>query len=195
MIMTFTRTQSQVAYKKLPPEIQDLIMSNETTDLIATTLKEAGLSEEQANLADSEILYTLFCLQSLDDAINNIAKVSNRNANDLSKIRSVIQDNILNKYKIDIRDFIETNKTTKTVAPETTPANLPMVEPGEVVHSVPHVEPNPSTTLPQQSSGQVGASNPPVPTTPAQIKPEQPNVSIPDYRYDGGKDPYREPLK
>lgn len=158
-------------------------MSNETTDLIAATLKEVGLSEEQANLADSEILYTMFCLQSLNDAISNIAKLSNKNPNDLSKIRSVVQDNILNKYKIDIKDFIETNKTIKTSALEVPPTNLPMIEKGEVAHSVPHVE-QPVQPARQDLTG-----------SQTQIKPEQPNVSIPDYRYDGGKDPYREPLK
>src|SRR3990167_9277643 len=144
--MTFTREQKQSAYKKLPPETQNLIMSNETTELISATLKEAGLNEEQENLADSEILYAMFCLQSLDDAINNIAKLSNKNPNDLSKIRSAVQNNILNKYKIGIKDFINTNKNTK--APAIPPTNLPMVEKGEVVHEVPHVEtPNPSISL------------------------------------------------
>src|SRR3990167_6282992 len=178
--MTFTREQKQSAYKKLPPETQNLIMSNETTELISATLKEAGLNEEQENLADSEILYAMFCLQSLDDAINNIAKLSNKNPDDLSKIRSAVQNNILNKYKIGIKDFINTNKNTKTPVPDTKapaipPTNLPMVEKGEVVHEVPHVEtPNPSISL--------GASN-------------QSKVSLPDYRYPGGQDPYREPTK
>ena len=114
----------------------------------------------------------MFCLQSLNDAINNIAKLSNKNPNDLDKIRSVIQDNILNKYKIDIKDFIETNKTAKISPPATPPANLPMIEKGETVHDVPHVEqPKP------------------------EIKPEQTKVPLPDYRYENGKDPYREPLK
>ena len=67
--MIYTREQKQSAYKRLPPEIQDLTMDNEVMDLIANTLVEAGLNEEQAALADSEILYAMYCLQSLDDAI------------------------------------------------------------------------------------------------------------------------------
>lgn len=179
--MTFTREQRQIAYKKLPPETQDLIMSNETTELITDIIKEIGLSEDQANLADSEILYALFCLQSLDDAINNIAKLSNKNLNDLSKIKLAVQDNILNKYKIDIKEFIETNKSeliASTSVPEIPPANLPMVEKGEVVHDVPHVE---LTTENQR------------PAVQEQLKKD--TVSLPDYRYPDGKDPYREPLK
>ena len=194
--MTFSSQQPRVAYKKLPVDVQDLIMDNETTDLITNTLKEVGLSEEQVNLADSEILYALYCLQSLDDAINNITKLSNKNSNDLSKLKSVIQDNILSKYKINIKDFIESNKTSvataqpsieKASVPEIPPANLPMVAKGEVAHTVPHVEQpvvTPTTPIPPHS------------TTPpqSQTKPE-PKASLPDYRYPGGKDPYREPLQ
>ena len=185
--MIYTREQIQSAYKRLPPEIHDLIMDNETMDLIANALEEAGLNEEQAALADSEILDAMYCLQSLDDAINNIAKLSNKNPNDLSKIRLVIQDNILNKYKIDIKDFIETNKTSKISTPEIPPANLPMVEEGEVAHEVPHVE---STINPPPPKATEGQSN-----QQSTINQEQAKVSLPDYRYEGGKDPYREPLK
>ena len=190
--MFYTKEQKQSAYKKLPPEIQDLVMSNETTELVTNALKEVGLSEEQQNLADSEILYTFFCLQSLDDTINNISKISGKNTNDLSKLKSTIQDNILDKYKIDIKEFIDTNKSkpvAPTSVPEIPPANLPMIEEGEAVHEarpltpersdggrVPHVQP-----ARQDLAG-------------SQIKSE-PKVSLPDYRYEGGKDPYREPLK
>lgn len=182
--MPYTKEQKRSAYKKLPPETQDLVMSNETTELIAATLKEVGLLEEQADLADSEILHTMFCLQSLDDAINNIAKLSNKSINDLSKLKSTVQDNILSKYKINIKEFIETNKSEpeKISVPEIPPENLPMVEKGEIAHDVPHIESTPSTTL--------GASNQPAPAVPS-----QPKVPLPDYRYPGGKDPYREPLK
>ena len=178
--MSYTKEQKQSAYKKLPPEIQDLVMSNETTEFITNALKEVGLSEEHQNLADSEILYTFFCLQSLDDTINNISKISGKNTNDLSKLKSTIQDNILDKYKIDTKEFIETNKSNPiapTSVPEIPPANLPMVEEGEVAHTVPHVE-QPVTT-----------------TNSPQIKPEQTKVPLPDYRYPNGKDPYREPLQ
>ena len=179
--MTFTREQRQAAYNRLQPDIQDIITSSWAAELVSSTLKEAGLTEDQRDLADSEILYALFCLQSLDDAINNIAKLSNKNLNDLSKIKLAVQDNILNKYKIDIKEFIETNKSeliASTSVPEIPPANLPMVEKGEVVHDVPHVE---LTTENQR------------PAVQEQLKKD--TVSLPDYRYPDGKDPYREPLK
>lgn len=171
----YTREQRQSAYKKLPSEVQEIIMSNETTELITTLLKEIILSDEQINLADSEILYSMFCLQSLDDAINNIAKLSNKNVNDLDKIKSTLQSEIFSKYEIDIDNFIKSNQneTANVSVPEIAPNNLPMVEEGEVVHSVPHVETKTET---------------PQPTI------REDKVSLPDYRYQDGKDPYREPL-
>ena len=185
--MTFTLTQRKEAYKRLPPETQDLIMSNETTELITNIIKEIGSTKEQSDLADSEILYTLYCLQSLDDAINNITKLSNKNTNDLAKLKSTVQDNILSKYKIDINEFIEINKSNTVSAPIISPANLPMVEPGEIAHTVPHVEERIITT-PIPSVSTIPATPPPT-----KIRPE-PQASLPDYRYPGGKDPYREPL-
>src|SRR3989344_3670927 len=99
--MTFPREQRQKAYKKLAPEIQDFIMSNETTELITNYLKEIGLTPEQENLADSEILYAMFDLQTLSNAIENIAKISNKNINDLSKLKDNLKSNIFSKIQAD----------------------------------------------------------------------------------------------
>ena len=78
----------------------------------------------------------------------------------------------------------------QVVTPLTPPTNLPMVEPafaqgsvmvkkGEVAHSVSHIE----------------QPTPPKPPVPVPTKTEPEKVSLPDYRYPGGKDPYREPLQ
>ena len=95
--MIFTREQKQTAYKKLSPETQSFIMDTETAELITNYLKETTLSEEQSNLADSEILYAMFGLQTLDNTINNIAKLSNKNVDDLSKLKIKLQDKIFSK--------------------------------------------------------------------------------------------------
>jgi hypothetical protein len=214
--MIFTLNQRRNAYKRLPEDIKILIMSNETTEIIENILKEAQLTEEQANLADSELLDVMFCLQSLDNAINNIAKLSNKTVNELSKLKSVVNDKILSKYTIDIKDFIEANKTTpiqhQSAAPKNLPgeANLPelapeihpMIEKGEVAHDVPpQIEQKKMKSLSepviilkkedvrQMISPKVQPNSAPTPT------PAKPNVSLPDYRYEGGTDPYREPLK
>ena len=74
------------------------------------------------------------------------------------------------------------------------PANLPMVEEGEVVHSVPHVEPSSAQgfggakqPVPPARQDLAGSVSIPVP------QKSEPKTTLPDYRYEG-KDPYREPL-
>jgi hypothetical protein len=95
-IMTFTREQIQNAYKKLPPEVQSFIMDTDTTELIEKYLKEVGLSEEQSNMADSEILYAMFGLQTLSVAIENIAKLSNKSIDSLSGLKAKLSNSVFN---------------------------------------------------------------------------------------------------
>jgi hypothetical protein len=98
--MTFTRQQKQQAYKKLSPEVQEFVMSNEVTELIGKYLTESGLNSEQNEVADSEILYTMFELQTLPEAISNIAKLSGKNINDLSKLKNSLEENIFTPIQI-----------------------------------------------------------------------------------------------
>lgn len=88
--MSYTRIRIHDAFEKLPPEEQGLIMSSDTTEVVETALEEINLDKEAVDLADSEILYAMYCLQSLDDAINNIAKMSGKSAADLSDRKSVV---------------------------------------------------------------------------------------------------------
>jgi hypothetical protein len=97
--MIFTKEQKNEAYKKLSPEVQSFIMEGETTELIINYLKELRLSEDQLNLVDSEILYSMFGLQTLSDAINNIAKLTNKNVNDFSELKINLEKNIFSKIQ------------------------------------------------------------------------------------------------
>ncbi len=67
--------------------------------------------------------------------------------------------------------------------PPTASSNLPMVEEGEVAHEVPHVDIPVPATAPSVSINEV--------------KPEKPQVEVPtpNYTYQKGQDPYREPLE
>lgn len=210
--MPFSREQRQSAYNKLPQEVKDLIMSNEVTNLITITLEESGLNEEEANLADSEILCAMSCLQSLDDAIDNIAKLANKNPNDLDKLKSTIQENILSKYNLDINKLIEENRASQSTALEIPPINLPMVEEGEVAHDalpltpersdggqVPHIAPTPSpepapTPIAETITQPLDYARDKQPPAPSAEQEPRIQTPLPDYRYPDGKDPYREPL-
>lgn len=85
------------------------------------------------------------------------------------------------------REEVVKKKASVSATPEVAPHNLPMVEKGEAVHDVPHVEVKETPKSVFE----------PVKTVPLnEIKPEKPpQVGIPDYRYPGGKDPYREPMQ
>src|SRR3989344_1346248 len=94
--MAFTAQQKKEAYKKLAPEVQDFVMSDEATELIATYLKEAGLSEEQSISADSEVLYMMLGLQDISTTITNIANLGGRSTDSLAKLKKDLEDNVLN---------------------------------------------------------------------------------------------------
>lgn len=83
-------------------------------------------------------------------------------------------ETLIMRAKKNLKQEKELEKISTTTELEIPPTNLPMIESGEVAHEVPHTEPTIQTPQP--------------------IKPEDKKVGVPDYRYEGGKDPYREPL-
>jgi GTPase involved in cell partitioning and DNA repair len=95
--MTFTRKQKQEALSKLSREVSDFIMSNEVSDLIEAALREAGLSETQSDSADTEILCAMLELQTLDEAITNIAKLSSKVPENFFKLKIDLKNNIFDK--------------------------------------------------------------------------------------------------
>ena len=173
-------------------------MSNETSDVIANYLKEVGLSDDQANFADGEIFNSLLGLQTLDASINNIIQLTGKRIEELSNLKSKLQENIFSKYKelgvvqkveekvvvesevqqIPIRKPEEKPVIINKQVENMPPPNLPMVEPNEVVHDV----------KPQETQNKVEIK----------IQEEPPVKDKPDPRnenYQAGKDPYLEPLK
>jgi signal recognition particle subunit SEC65 len=95
--MRFTKEQKSAAYKKLHPDIQSIVMDPEVTELIEKNLLLAGLEDEQQDLGDSEILYTMYGLQTLDQAIDNISKISGRKIPDLTKLKNILDKEIFSK--------------------------------------------------------------------------------------------------
>ncbi|MHB1330639.1 MAG: hypothetical protein ACYCY6_01590 [Minisyncoccota bacterium] len=95
--MSFSRTQQQEAYKKLPSDTQDFIMLNETTDNINLLLRDSGLEKSTLQKADSEILFAMTGLQNLDAAIENISKISNKTPADYLDLKSKLKDQVFNK--------------------------------------------------------------------------------------------------
>ncbi len=166
--MTFTREQIKSAYKKLPPGVQDFVMDNETTELITQYLKEAGLSEEQNNLADSEILYAMFGLQSPYDTIGNISKLSGKPTKELMSLKANLEKNIFSKISKEL-DAIE-KQIDENDKPTPTQNNV-------------------GTEFEQIILNQAKAMKPAVPAN----LPTGGNEPRKVHDYKSGADPYREP--
>jgi hypothetical protein len=173
--MTFTREQKKEAYKKLSPEVQDFIMDNETTEIIGSFLKESGLSDEQFDYADSEILYAMFGLQTLTVAIDNIAKLSNKNRDELSGLKENLENSIFDKIVA-----LGGNK------------NKIQVESAEIQPGQNPPQNNVGSDFEQIILNQARAMQPAIPPENLPTSPEPQPKAINDYK--SGDDPYREPI-
>ncbi len=178
--MTFTREQKKQAYEKLSPEVQDFVMSNETTELIGKLLRESGLSEDEEISADSEILYSLYGLQPLSIAIENIAKLSNRNLDNLSNLKMKLEDNVFGKIPQQKEaDGVSVQKSTQQ---PTIPQPPKPEQPRSRIAPVGFEE---------AILNQVRAMR--VATPPPSNLPTAPEHNVHDYKQ--GADPYREPTE
>jgi len=156
-------------------------MSLEITEIVGSLLDKVGLTSEQKNLADSEILSAMLGLQTLESAIKNISQISGKSADELSVLQKELQERVFDVFE-KMRSMIEIEKTppeqkiksSAETLPEIPPEDLPTVTPGETAHDV---EIKPTTDDQQQTT-----------------RTESPKSQTPTY-YPQGQDPYREPVE
>lgn len=192
--MLYTKDQRDKAYKKLSEEAQSFVTSNETTGLISKHIKEAKLSGEQAEQADSEFWYALLNLQTLDESLKNIAHLTQKSVESLNSIKAGLNKDVFSKLE-EIKKAPTIEGEARPTLPSIT-SGLPMVEEGEIAHDVPRQENfQPPITSPQPvgpTQTLDANSKPSASEEPVQTK-EKPK---PDYKshYPTGQDPYREPI-
>ena len=127
-------------------------------------------------------MFILYGFQNPEYYIQNL--VSEVGLNEEMSIK--IGEEVNEKISKIIEKQLEENHTQTThqnhFIPEVTPpSNLPVIEEGEKVHNVPHVE---------QLAPATAIQTPPQP-----LKQRSPTFNPPQHnRYPGSKDPYREPL-
>src|SRR3989344_2320766 len=162
--------------KTLPQNLQRAIAAVPWKTLVEQIGKENGLNSEQLESLERETMFIIYAFEPAEDYITNIIREVNISEEVAGTIAQSVAEKILDYISKQADEF--GNEVKKEETPAIAADIHPMIEPGETVHTVPHVEQK---------------VNPPVP----EIKPEvkKPEVSIPDYRYGKGKDPYREPLK
>ena len=183
--MNETDKLKEEQFKKLPLNLQEAINDTPWKTLVQEIGKANALDTEQIASLEQETMFIIYAFEPPEDYIANIIKEVKISEDTAYIIAESVANKIFNPILKKSEKYVKA--TTPTSVPEIPPANLPMIEPpsaqgfggakkGEVAHEVPHTE---LTTDNRQ------------PTT----NQERPKVSLPDYRYEGGKDPYREPLK
>lgn len=166
----------------LPLNLQQAIKTVPWKALVQEIGKANILDTEQIVSLEQETMLVIYAFENPNDYISNITREVGVSEAVAYTIAESVSDKIFDPISK------RSGELEKPTVPEIPPTNLPMVEKNEVAHDVVHIEPttNPSTPL--------GASKQPT-TNQEQPKSEQSKVSVPDYRYPGGADPYREPTQ
>ena len=152
--------------KTLPQDLRQAINSVPWKNLVQEIGKQNNLKPEQISSLEQETMLIIYGFVNPGEYSTNLAREIGIDEIAAENLASSIWDKVMEPISQKV-----VNK--EAVAIETPSANLPMVEPGEIVHEVSHVESGiKSSTIPEANN--------------------QPKVSLPDYRYPDGKDPYRE---
>lgn len=165
-------------WKILPPNLQQAINAVPWKSLVNEIALLNKLGFEQIAIVERETMFIIYGFENPEDYIENIVREAMIDEVTATTIAEAVNDKIFEVIASKVEGVEKTEKPTaeNRPVPEIPLTNLPMVEEGEVAHSVPHIEQLITTS------------------TPPPIKPEPAKVSLPDYRYPDGKDPYREPL-
>ncbi|MEK7176985.1 MAG: hypothetical protein AAB719_01685 [Patescibacteria group bacterium] len=165
-------------FDKLPSNLQQAISALPWKALVEEIGKSNALDPEQIVSLEQETMFVLYAFENPDDFVQNIIRAVSVSQETANKIGDSVAEKILGP-------IVEKSIGEKKVSGD----NLPMVEEGEVAHSVPHVEPARTTEVVPRQNDFVGLESGGEPP-----KPKETKTSLPDYRYGEGKDPYREPL-
>lgn len=223
--MAFTLTQTKEAYKKLSEEVQSFVLSSDNTEVISKAMASAGITGKGAIGADSEVLYAMYGLQSLSQAIENISKITNKSLADLTSFKDELKTHIFDKLEalpisnpqtiptVPAGDTLQTIPEPAPVKTETWAPSVVVENPdaGKPVTADTPLEPTAKDRLvgslenPTASSSPVNLIPPtpkeegPLELLPPKAEPQAPNIEPPrkpvNQAYANGVDPYREPLK
>lgn len=183
-----------------PNKIKQILLNKSWLKVTEEISGKNSLLKEQGETLENEILFVLLGMEYLSDLIQNIRinvglteeKAHGIAQEAMDKIFKSIE-NLLPKADITEKPVESKEEALQRLkekmmggsvrAPDLVPkANLPMVELGEKVHDVPHIE-----------------VAKPIVSTPAPVQPQsipfKPEATTPPPNYSTGKDPYREPIE
>lgn len=159
-------------FKRLPEALQKALNIIPWKSSVKEIAISNGLSSEQTETLERETMFIIYGFENPADYIANIMREVEINEEVATNIAETVNEKIFEAIAQKLEGLDRPTSET--------PHNLPMVEKGEVAHEVPHVE---------IQNNELGIKNNEV------KKDEKPKISVPDYRYEAGKDPYREPLQ
>lgn len=182
-------------FKKLPENLQKAINLVQWKPLVKEVAKESQLSEDQVETLERETMFIIYGFEKPDDYINNLMRELNIDEDKALDIAEKVNTKVFQKISLEAdKEVVTPIKIQKPSIPEVKPDIHPMIEEGERVHDVPHVEQKPPQPAPKPAPAPQPAK---VPEPPKKVEPEakKPLVSTPNYHYPAGKDPYREPIE
>jgi len=165
-------------YKTLPPNLQRAIKAVPWKTIVRDIGKTNLLSVEQTVSLEQETMLVIYGFENPRNYLSNLAREVGIDQEKATLIANVVSERVLSVIDEKVNGMTNINNQvieqsfTPITVPEIPPTTLPMIEKGETAHDVPHSEP----TINQE-------------------QPKAEKVSLPDYRYPDGQDPYREALK
>jgi len=182
-----------------PLEIKKILVEGKWSATIKELAQKYSLAKDQLVSLENEVLFVLLGMELGRNLSENLKANTGLDDQKTIEISKEIYEKILKSVEqflpTDVeREIIETKKEGPSPAvPEVPPANLPVLEPdfaketiavkvGETAHNIPHVEiPNPKPQITDSNQNPIS-------------KPQTPVSPLPNTKYPGGKDPYREPI-
>ena len=184
----------QEQLQKLPPELQKAIELVPWKSSVKEIAISNDLSFEQVEIVERETMFIIYGFENPADYVENIMREVGIDEETATRIAEAVDEKILKLINQKTEGVSETPQAAPTPT-EVAPPNLPVLEPdfaqsnvvvkeGEKAHDVPAMKEEEKAPEPTLLN--------PEPEQP--IKPRV-SLSVPDYRYPSGKDPYREPIE
>lgn len=187
--------------KTLPAELQQAIQSVPWKNIVQEIGRTNSLTPDQMTSFDQETMFIIYGFENPNDYIQNLVRELNVSEDIANVLANAVAEKILsqinektrkpalsnlsrNEIKQDLirqREQASVGQKISPNIPEIAPEIHPMTQEGGV-----KTKPSSDTVLvlnKDDAKKVLGA------------QPPQPKVTLPDYRYEGGADPYREPLK
>lgn len=206
--MTEEEKLIQEQLNKLPPNVRSALSSTPWKELVGEIGAAANLSPDQLENLTRETMLVLYGFENPAEYINKLIQEIPLDEETAVIITEQVNKQIFEPIAVKVAGAAPNSSDSNDL--EIARDILPMIEPGEVAHEVPHMEAKPTIDSPPADAASFGEAR--QPTTDkmgaeqavgsrkqevgneGEIKEAMPHVTPKNNHYPDGKDPYREPL-